>query len=43
MTEKKKIKKDESDLNILAHRIVREATKEKPSSRDSGKGDRKKD
>jgi len=26
MTEKKKNKKEESDLNILAHKIVKEAT-----------------
>jgi len=32
MTEKKKNKKEESDLNILAHKIVKEATKEKSES-----------
>lgn len=33
MAEKKKNKKNESDLNILAHKIVKEATKDKTASK----------
>ena len=33
----KKEKKEESDLNILAHKIVKEATKEKSKSDKKGK------
>ena len=42
MDEKKKNKKNESDFNILAHKIVKEATKEKSESKKEDKDKSKK-